>query len=195
MLDSVLEADDDGADTVRALSSYTLRAGVSVETLAAFDQAATTALNLSGNDLDSRIIGNAGANILRGNGGADTLFAGADTNARDTFVYAAAGDSGTTAGTFDQIYQFDPSSGVGDATSDRISLRLIDADDELAEDQAFRFVSTFSFAPDDQPEGQVRVTQSNGRATVFIDIDGDKAADMVIRVLNVAGLSEADFVL
>ena len=53
--------------------SYTLAAGVSVETLRTTNAAGTTAINLTGNNLANIVIGNAGANNLNGGGGADTM--------------------------------------------------------------------------------------------------------------------------
>ncbi len=74
--DIVLEAMGDGNDTVYARTSYTLYGGMSVETLATADAAATTALNLRGNELNNRLIGNAGANTLAGGLGNDVLEGG-----------------------------------------------------------------------------------------------------------------------
>jgi len=71
--DSVLEAAGEGNDRVVASVSSTLSAGQSVETMTTANQAATTALNLTGNELAQVIFGNAGANILTGGGGGDYL--------------------------------------------------------------------------------------------------------------------------
>jgi Ca2+-binding RTX toxin-like protein len=73
--DSVLESASEGADRIVASVSFTLSAGQEVETLVTADQAATAAINLTGNDLAQVIFGNAGANILTGGGGADYLLA------------------------------------------------------------------------------------------------------------------------
>ena len=74
MNDSVVEYAGQGNDTVYASASYVLAAGLSVETLATADNLATTAINLTGNELDNQVIGNAGANTLDGgSGGADQL--------------------------------------------------------------------------------------------------------------------------
>jgi len=72
--DVVLEstAEDDN-DTVLASVSYTLGTGVLVETLATVNAAATTAINLTGNNINNAIIGNNGGNILNGRGGSDGL--------------------------------------------------------------------------------------------------------------------------
>jgi hypothetical protein len=140
--DKVTEAAGGGADTVIASASYALGAGVHVETLQTIDATATTAMALTGNELNNVIRGNAGINTIRGNGGADDMYAGVDS-VRDTFAFAAATDSGLGAA-MDQIYQFDKTSFAGDPNSDKISLSLIDADDDLAGNQAFRFVTFFT---------------------------------------------------
>jgi Ca2+-binding RTX toxin-like protein len=84
--DVIVETSSQGAsDVVEAGVNYTLGAGVHVEILRLRDSGSTTALQLSGNELFQTIIGNAGANILRGfgdndalmgQGGADQLFGG-----------------------------------------------------------------------------------------------------------------------
>ena len=93
--DKINEALGAGFDAVYALVDYTLSTGASVEMLSAIDWTHTTPLNLTGNELDNPIYGNAGANLLNGAGGADTLtgFAGDDLyvvdNVGDAIVEAA----------------------------------------------------------------------------------------------------------
>ncbi|MFN0191471.1 MAG: cadherin domain-containing protein, partial [Aestuariivirga sp.] len=140
--DLVTEAAAGGTDTVVASVSYALGAGVHVETLQTIDPLAATTINLTGNALNNVIRGNAGMNTIRGNAGADDMFAGADA-VRDTFVFAAASDSGLGAA-MDQVYNFDAANFAGDPNSDKIALHLIDADDDLAGNQAFRFVAAFT---------------------------------------------------
>jgi Ca2+-binding RTX toxin-like protein len=69
--DVVREYAGEGADLVVASASYTLGAGVAVETLRA--AAGTKAINLSGNEFSNSVQGNAGANALSGFGGNDPL--------------------------------------------------------------------------------------------------------------------------
>ena len=71
--DIVIETDGDGADRIYASASYTLRAGVSVETLTTDNGAATLGINLAGNGFAQVIIGNAGSNNIDGGGGADVM--------------------------------------------------------------------------------------------------------------------------
>ena len=68
-------------------ASYGLGAGVSVEVLTTINAAATTAINLTGNELAQSIYGNNGDNIITSGGGADYLVGGAGN---DVFVLSNA---------------------------------------------------------------------------------------------------------
>jgi len=194
--DMTVEAAGQGTDKAITSVSYTLRAGAHVERLETDNASSTTALNLIGNEIGQVIVGNRGANILRGNGGADDLYSGSDTNFRDTFVFAAASDSGVAAGTIDRIFNFDKFTGAGDTTSDKIDLHYLDADDDMAGNQAFRFVTNFTAPTGTEAEGQVRLVQGSGYVSVEIDLNGDNTADMMIQVMSVTGgLSQTDFLL
>jgi Ca2+-binding RTX toxin-like protein len=73
-LDVVVEGADGGTDTVIASANYRLAAGLAVETLQA---AAGFAGMLVGNELENRILGGDGADVLDGGGGDDILVGGA----------------------------------------------------------------------------------------------------------------------
>ena len=86
--DIVTESDGFGAnDVVKAAVSYMLRADAWVETLRTIDDAGTTAIDLTGNDHTSLIVGNAGANHITGGAGNETLTGGGGA---DIFVFAAS---------------------------------------------------------------------------------------------------------
>jgi Ca2+-binding RTX toxin-like protein len=85
--DMVKEAAGAGNDTVLASVSYKLGAGQSIETLQTTNSAGTGAINLTGNELNQAIIGNAGMNFINGDGGNDTLTGEGGT---DTFVFNTA---------------------------------------------------------------------------------------------------------
>ena len=135
-----------------------------------------------------------GQNTIQGAAGADDLFAGAD-NVRDTFVYTAQSDFGTTETTFDQIFEFDRSHGPTDTTSDLIDLSAIDANPGAGGDQQLRFVTNFSSPQAGENPGQVRVVDAGVHVNVEIDFNGDSVRDSVIQVTNVDLLTINDFVL
>jgi Ca2+-binding RTX toxin-like protein len=81
--DTVIEHDDQGADTVLAHVSWTLSPGAEIEYLQTGNQSGTSAINLTGNEGDNVIVGNDGNNILNGGGGLDHI-TGRDGN--DTYI-------------------------------------------------------------------------------------------------------------
>ena len=162
-----------------------------------------------GSHYDDTLIGDTNANVLdgsygrdalKGGLGADDLFAGGShhggvlDDVRDTFIYASIADSGTTAATWDQIFQFDRAQSKTDTTSDKIDLRLLDADPDSG-DQAFRFVTEFTSPKGNQADGQVRVVDTGSDVNIEIDINGDNTADSIIQVMNVDTLTSWDFLL
>jgi hypothetical protein len=134
--------------------------------------------------------------LMRGPWGADDLYAGNNhygvDDARDTFIYANMADSGTTSTTWDQIFQFDRAQSKTDTTSDKIDLRLLDAD-PASGDQAFRFVTNFTSPKGNQADGQVRVVDTGSDVNVEIDVNGDNVADSIIQAMNIDPLTSNDF--
>ena len=149
-----------------------------------------------------KLDGRAGKDTLKGGGGSDTLYGGlgADRlyagvdNLRDKLVYGGKDDSGKTAATWDNIFQFDKATNGHDASSDKIDLHLIDADAK-AGDQAFRFVMHFTRPAAGQSHGEVMVVPSGPDQKVEIDFDGNRSVDSVILVHHVGALHGYDFVL
>jgi Ca2+-binding RTX toxin-like protein len=195
--DRVLEVAGGGtSDKVLASVSYTLAAGQQVESLATNSSTGTAAINLTGNELGQSITGNArgnvlkggaGADTLRGLGGADNLHAGID-DVRDRFIFTDVSESGTpgSAGSWDQILEFDHDRGAGASTSDVIDLRLLDGNSATP----LRFVTDFSAG-----SGQVRAVDAGAHVNVQIDLDGDNSVDMVIQALSIDTLTARDFLL
>ncbi len=72
--DTVVEVAGEGNDTIRTAVSYTLAAGLSVETLTTTNAAGLGAIDLAGNEIDNRIEGNDGVNLIAGHGGEDLLY-------------------------------------------------------------------------------------------------------------------------
>ena len=71
--DLVYEAAGGGYDRVFARASYHLNASAQVEVLATYDESKSDAIDLTGNELDNVVVGNAGSNRLEGGGGSDDL--------------------------------------------------------------------------------------------------------------------------
>src|SRR5690606_37832563 len=96
--DRVLEYAGQGTDTVFTSVSYSLAANQEVEVLATTDNAATTAINLTGNEFGQKLQGNSGANALSGGGGNDVLDGGggndwmAGGTGNDIYTVDNAGD-------------------------------------------------------------------------------------------------------
>jgi len=133
--------------------------------------------NLLGSPFDDRLTGNSGANAIEGGAGKDIVTGGAGA---DTFVFARIADTAVGANR-DVIMDFQ--SGV-----DRIDLWRIDANINVAGDQAFTFIgaSSFSGVP-----GQLRF--ANG--ILSGDVDGNRVADFEIGLPGVAALNPAkDFI-
>ena len=76
-----------GQDVIKTSVSYALSAGSEIEVLRTTNDNGKTAINLTGNDFDQALIGNAAANVLDGKGGADTLTGG---SGNDRFVLGKA---------------------------------------------------------------------------------------------------------
>lgn len=83
----ILERAGEGSDTVKTSVSYALGSGVSVETLRTIAGLGTASINLTGNEIGQKIIGNAGNNIIDGKGGNDVLTGGAGM---DKFAFTSA---------------------------------------------------------------------------------------------------------
>ena len=117
---------------------------------------------------DDHIIGGHGNDILVGALGGDVLTGGAGA---DIFQYRSAAE--TTNANPDHITDF--LSGT-----DKIDLHLIDADTNVAGDQAFTFIGATAF---DGHAGELRVSDSGlGYYNVEGDVNGDGIADFTIHV-------------
>jgi len=182
-----------GTDTVRATSSYTLPANVEKLVLTG-----RNAINGTGNDLGNAITGNDSRNTLTGLAGNDTLSGGAgddrlvggagrDTltggSGKDVFVFAPGDFAGKSADTADRIIDF--------KAGDRMDLSAIDAKTGSGND-AFAFIGAKAFGG---KAGELHYAFSGGYTLVSGDLDGNRAADFMIKLDGHVELKAADFVL
>jgi len=135
----------------------------------------------SGND---KLSGGSGNDLIDGGSGVDTLTGGSGA---DRFDYNALSESGLGAGNRDIIQDF--TRGL-----DKIDLSSIDANANLAFDQAFTFIggAEFSFVA-----GQARtfISSVTGNLCIAVDVHGDGLSDLNIELPGVSFLSASDFVL
>ncbi len=187
--DTVVEAAEEGSDTVYASVGFTLPDHVELLFLAGSD-----AIDGTGNALDNRIFGGAGDNVLRGMAGDDMLIGGdgADTllggegadqlgggAGADVFAFARASESPRTG--MDAIVGFV-------SGEDRIDLSAIGTGIDGWSEEAFVLGSAFTAAR------QVAWDAESG--LLRIDTDGDLAtAEMMIRLTGGASLAVTDLIL
>lgn len=133
---------------------------------------------LSGGDGNDILVGGAGEDVLAGGAG------------RDTFRFTTLSDS-ARGGSRDSILDFNPLDGPG---HDLIDLGLIDANTNLAGDQAFAFIGSAAFS---KIAGQLRFEDG----VLAGDVNGDGRADFEIALTLVGAfmpqthLDPTDFIL
>jgi Ca2+-binding RTX toxin-like protein len=138
-----------------------------------------TLTGLGGNDF---LFGGNGNDTLRGGTGADMLTGGAGL---DSFTFDTAAESGLDAATVDEIMDFSAADG------DKIVLSLIDANTELANDQAFTFIG----AADYTGAGQIRVVDDGVDTYLAFSTDSDPDNEFAIRLDGLVMPTEDWFIL
>jgi len=129
--------------------------------------------SLSGGLGKDLLVGGDGADSLNGGDGADALVGGAGADLLtggtgvDTFRFLALSDS--TPAAMDRITDY--------VAGEVIDLSALDANSQLAGDQAFKLVSSFSHAA-----GQLMLSYADGVTTVLADVNGDAAADFAFQI-------------
>lgn len=138
-----------------------------------------------GNDGNDTLFGDAGADILRGGNGDDILNGGLGSDqlqggtGADIFRFTDIKDLGLTGATTDRVLDFSSAQG------DRIDLTTIDANANLAGNQAFTFIGAAAFSG---TAGELRVQASGTNQLVYGDVNGDGVADFLIVVTPVGAV-------
>lgn len=183
--DLVFEALNQGEDTVQSTTgAFTLSANIETLVLTG------TATNGIGNTLANTIVGNALSNILNGGVGDDTIDGGSGTDyliggtGRDFMTGGASSDrfrlttlADSTVAAPDVIMDFNH-----DTEFDRIELNLLDANANIAGDQAFIYRgAAFTGAA-----GDLRVQSLGGNVYLAAgDVNGDSSPDFAMLIQSV----------
>lgn len=149
---------------------------------------------LSGREGNDILSGGTGGDILIGGAGADEIYTGDQEEgggnpdgSNDVVKYTTKSDSTLTS--FDTVFDFETSASGG---GDKFDLSLIDANVNVAGDQAFVYRGTGAFI---SSGGEIRIAEFDGATYVVIDTDADADAEMMILVQGVTDLTLADFIL
>ena len=134
--------------------------------------------SISGLDGNDTLDGGAGNDRLDGGPGADTLTGGAGA---DSFAFRPADLAAT-----DTITDFSKAQG------DKILLSELDANTNTAANDKFAFIGAKAFSGQ---AGQLRYEVTNGETHVYGDMNGDKVADLHIKLTGVHSLDGSEFAL
>lgn len=159
----------------------------------------------AGNDYTS---GGDGADTIIGGTGGDLIYLSESAAARDQIRFLKINQSSAISyaqNVADWIFNFNKGATAGlDTTQDRIDFSRIDARASTATiNEAFvwRGVTPSAIAPTPatifgtSASGEVKIVEYAGDSIVFVDTDGDRAAEMIIVVKSVTGLLAVDFIL
>ena len=175
----ILERAGEGFDTVKASVNYALGTGVSIENLTTSLDAGKANINLTGNEFDQIVRGNAGNNILDGKGGADQLWGLAG---KDMFLLTSALGNGNV----DKVMDFN----VRDDT--------IWLDDSVFQGLGLGALPSGAFAKGTAAtQADDRIIYDAKTGNLYFDPDGIGGADQML-VANLGTglkLTYADFVV
>ncbi|MGB3166131.1 MAG: calcium-binding protein [Alteraurantiacibacter sp.] len=137
---------------------------------------------LDGGEGNDDLLGGEGRDVLTGGAGMDVMEGGTGT---DRFVFRDGDFAGLDGATADRIVDLRRGDG------DLIDLSAIDAI-EGGTDDAFAFVGKDTFSG---TAGELRYEFVDGYTMLFMDVNGDAAADYAIRVDGTLNLLSGDFML
>jgi Ca2+-binding RTX toxin-like protein len=186
--DVVIEAIDDGYDTVRTFATYVLAAGSEVESLLAQGFAD---IDLVGNEFNNSIIGNDATNTIVGSPGADGGgYDGLDTmtggGGGDVFVWTSTAETDVAGHEADVVTDFNRAQG------DQLAVNPIDAI-EGGDDDAFSFIGVFDGAF--EAAGQIAYFTTATDTYVLLNTDADATQEMTIRLAGVHAIDAGWFAL
>jgi len=141
----------------------------------------------SGNDV---LYGDSGNDLLEGGTGDDTLEGGADV---DTIISGSGEDVFKFTAVSDSLRAFPDRIADFRRGSDLIDLSAIDADTQADGDGIFTFIGNQPFSA--PSAGQLRFELRSGILVLQADVNGDRFADLMIELVGVSTLAEADFIL
>lgn len=187
--DVIIERAGEGIDLIIVSRGISYVLGSNIENL---ELGGRTLVNGTGNALNNNIQGNANANLLKGLAGSDTLAGGAGNDVlvggagRDLLIGGMGSDrfqfnllTDSTIAAPDIVADFTYAAGE----LDRIQLNLIDANTNVALDQAF----TYRGAHFTGAAGDLRVqAQGGGLYVAAGDVNGDSIADFAIIIQSSA---------
>jgi Ca2+-binding RTX toxin-like protein len=174
------------------------------------DRVQGTGVLAGGGGNDTVFGGDTLANVMNGNGGGDlmgggelndTMSGGDGNDVINGYLGADQLRGGTGADKF-QYFSFDESSPAAQdvifdfsrAQHDRIDVELVFDDINTQTDETFHFLGTAGFTGH---AGELRFVEVANRNQTFVqaDIDGDRTADLQIKLIGLIALSAADFIL
>ncbi|WP_119392848.1 calcium-binding protein [Taklimakanibacter lacteus] len=147
---------------------------------------------LNGSGGDDRLEGGNGADTLNGGANNDTLIGGANRDVMtggsgaDKFAYFSTSETGIGPSARDLITDFSRAQG------DKIDLSGIDANVNLAGNQAFVFIGDDGF---NDVAGELHYGHDDGNTIISGDTDGDGNSDFRIEVAGIFDPIASDFVL